>query len=148
MIFNNTISVPVTKSTSMIMLDEYCARVDDPNGHCVENCAPATSVPLKDQIGRGQDIITPPLNGDGYQASEPYLIWNNLYSDGTRILVSPLDDTGFGNSCGTPALSDYIRADVDYCLGTGPESTVMPTSCNGLSVTYTPYTYPHPLQGR
>jgi hypothetical protein len=146
-IWGNRISVPVSKGQAMIMLDEYCARVNDPSGYCVKNCAPTSAVPLKDQIGRGIDLVASPVNGNGQQSPEPFLIWDNLYSDGTRIYVSPLDDTGFGNSCGTPALSNYIRQNVDYCLGTGTQATTKPSSCNGTAVTYAPYTYPHPIRG-
>lgn len=146
MIWGNRIAAPVSKGNAMIMLDEYCARVNDPSGFCVRNCAPTSEVPLKDQIGRGIDLVASPANGPGQQQSEPFLIWDNLYSDGTRIYLSPRDDTGFSNSCGTPALSNYIRENIDYCLGTGPQSTTMPSSCNGAAVTYTPYTYPHPLR--
>ena len=35
----------------------------------------------------------------------------------------------------------YLQRDKDYCFGCGS----MPTSCNGQSVSYTPYAYPHPL---
>ena len=147
MIWGNRISTSVTKLRSLIMLDEYCARVNDPYGFCVRNCAPKSEVPLKDQIGRGIDIVNSPGNGNGQQSSEPLLIWNNLYNDGTRILISPLDDSGFGNTCGTPSLDNYIREGIDYCLGTGPQGENQPASCNGDSVDYTPYTYPHPLRG-
>jgi hypothetical protein len=81
--------------------------------------------PCRDQVGvSGND----PQVGGG----SPFLFWNNTIngSDASSHIA-----VGFGSS--------FIVANRDYCT----TATTMPTSCNGVTTTYIPYTYPHPLAG-
>lgn len=74
----------------------------------------------RDQIG---------ADGNNPQVSQPALFWNNKYLSGTY--VQPSVTSG----------GSYIQINRDYCNGT----STMPTLCNGVTTTYAPYTYPHPL---
>jgi hypothetical protein len=62
--------------------------------------------------------------------SHPALYWNNKFGS---EFVPP---TVWGST-----LKAFLTQNRDFCVGT----TSMPTTCNGQSVTYSPYTYPHPL---
>lgn len=95
--------------------------------------------PCLDQIGRG---------GGPYkqQPSVPVYVWNN----------GPEAGCSTGGSCSAsmkvvincPEQIPWIKTtahsngDKDYCVG----GTSMPSSCGNHTNTYTPYTYPHPLQ--
>lgn len=74
--------------------------------------------PCCDQVGRGQN-----------QASEPAFFWNNIDDKGNPVTV------GFNE----PGVAAVFVEGRDYC--THDTST----SCNGVSISYTPYKYPHPL---
>lgn len=92
--------------------------------------------------------------------SIPLLVWNNgtqstcaTGGNCTNAVTVLVDGSmGSNNSC-TRTMSKYIKSTahsvpgalngaVDYCQG-----STMPTSCGIYTNTYTPYTYPHPLQG-
>jgi hypothetical protein len=77
--------------------------------------------PCRDQTGS---------DGNNPQVSKPALYWNN--KQGSEF-VGP---TVWGST-----LQSYLQLNRDYCAGT----TSMPASCNGQAVSYSPYTYPHPL---
>ncbi len=68
-------------------------------------------------------------DGNNPQVSRPFLFWNNT-RNGNPITVS-IDSHS----------TNYIVLNRDYCVS----ATSMPTSCNGVSTNYIPYTYPHPL---
>lgn len=69
-------------------------------------------------------------DGNNPQVSKPALFWNNKFGS---TFVEPVV---WGST-----KTAYLQSGRDFCSGT----TSMPTSCNGQSVTYAPYTYPHPL---
>lgn len=94
-----------------------------PSTSCIKMDGPnANGYPCRDQFG---------FDGNNPQVSRPALIWGNTLSG------SPYNKFDF-NGPNTP--TSHIQLNRDYCVG-----TTMPTSCNGLSTTYTPFTYPHPL---
>ena len=76
--------------------------------------------PCRDQFG---------WDGNAPQVTHPALFWNNKFGSGAN--APPKINSG----------GSYISQSRDYCVST----TDMPTSCNGVTTTYTPYTYPHPL---
>jgi hypothetical protein len=98
----------------------YCLRVD--GGGSVE-----THPQCRDQIGTG-DNLSP-------QSSKPFLLWNNQ----VRKASGAWNDSPVYIMSGTTS----IVKNRDYC----EHSTTMPASCNGVTTSYTPYTYPHPLRG-
>jgi hypothetical protein len=79
--------------------------------------------PCRDQPGASGN--NPQVGG-----GQPFLFWNNTRNGGPIVVSVPATST------------DYIKAGRDYCLS----DTTMPTTCNGISTNYTPYTYPHPLR--
>lgn len=144
MIYGNRVHSSSNKGGMLIYLEEYCVK--NPNdGNCGPCPTPAQG-PLKDQIGRGIDLVEAPGNGMGSQSSEPMLIWDNLYDDNTRVWMAPIEETvGFQPVCNGQKLSDFIVQGRDFCLGTGQQNTVKPTMCNGIAVDYTAFVFPHPL---
>lgn len=81
--------------------------------------------PCRDQFG---------FDGNDPQTTRPALFWNNTL-DGVQT-------NGFSFiGPGTP--SSYITENTDWCRS---NTTSPPATCNGISTTYSPYTYPHPLQ--
>lgn len=93
-------------------------------GSCqyVDGDGVTTDLPCRDQIGTG-DNSTP-------QASYPFLVWNNREKYGSGDWIT---------STVTSATTD-IAANRDYC----EHATTMPSTCNGVTTTYTAYTCPHP----
>lgn len=92
-------------------------------GSCVKvdgNSASPNGYPCRDQLG---------TDGNATQTSRPALFWNNKFASGSQ---SPPDVGGTS--------ATYVQQGRDYCTGSS-----MPTSCNGVATTYTPYAYPHPL---
>jgi hypothetical protein len=81
--------------------------------------------PCRDQVGvSGND----PQVGGG----SPWLFWNNT-----------INGSDAGSSIGVASYgSSHITENIDWCS----HATTMPSSCNGVETTYTPYTYPHPLR--
>ena len=99
--------------------DSDCVRIDGTGGW-----------PCRDQLG---------TDGGKEQSNVPALFWNNKYC------------TMYSASGCTPTLNSgvnkYIGASTmvegrDYCIA----NDTMPASCNGVTTTYVPYTYPHPLR--
>lgn len=78
--------------------------------------------PCRDQTG--VDGNNPQVGG-----GRPFLFWNNKKNGNPMTVNVPAEST------------NYIVQNRDYCIAT----TTMPSSCNGVKVNYTPYTYPHPL---
>lgn len=78
--------------------------------------------PARDQAG---------TDGNTPQTSQPFLFWNNT-RNGSAI-----------TSIGEGRAPSYIVSGRDYCI----DGTSMPATCNGITTTYTTYTYPHPLAG-
>jgi hypothetical protein len=80
--------------------------------------------PCRDQIGVGED-----------QELRPSLFWNNTLKiqSGDPSAISPHVRSGS---------ETVIQLNRDYCT----DSSTMPSSCNGISTTYSEYTYPHPLR--
>jgi hypothetical protein len=93
-------------------------------GSCIKidgNSSSPSGWPCRDQTGS---------DGNNPQVSKPALYWNN--KQGSEF-VNPVV---WGST-----KEEYLQRDRDYCFGT----TSMPTSCNGQTSSYSPYTYPHPL---
>jgi hypothetical protein len=93
-------------------------------GSCIKIDGTASSPsgwPCRDQTGS---------DGNNPQVGKPALYWNNKHGS---EFVNPVV---WGST-----VASYLQRDKDYCFGT----TSMPTSCNGKTVDYTPYAYPHPL---
>ncbi len=78
--------------------------------------------PCRDQAG---------FEGNNPQTSRPFLFWNNSFKGSTTNNIPDIAGTS----------ATYIVKNRDYCVGV----TAMPASCNGVTTTYAPYTYPHPL---
>ncbi len=103
--------------------DSDCGGV---SGSCVKidgSSSLLTNYPCRDQMG---------TDGNAPQLIRPALFWNN------RIVTAQV----------APSQQDYsdtryLAEGRDYCVGT----TDQPTTCGGVAVPYTPYAYPHPLQG-
>lgn len=76
--------------------------------------------PCRDQIGQ---------TGNGKQVTVPGLFWNNSVNG---AYVEPKIISG----------ENYYKKGIDYCSNA---SASMPVTCNGVSVNYSSYTYPHPL---
>lgn len=82
--------------------------------------------PCRDQFG---------FDGNDPQVTQPALLWNNQ-KDGVQT-------NGFDfNGPGSPGA--YIAENTDWCRS---DTASPPSTCNGVSTTYTAYTYPHPLIG-
>jgi hypothetical protein len=91
-------------------------------GSCVSIDGPGASpsgYPCRDQIG---------TDGNAPQVSAPALFWNNTYN-GQQ--VAPDVNTG----------GAYLAKGRDFCDG----GATKPASCNGVTTTYQPLAYPHPL---
>ncbi len=81
--------------------------------------------PCRDQIG---------VDGNDPQTSQPALFWNNSVAGSKTI--TPLINSGSG----------YYAGGRDFCnTDTVGGSHTMPASCNGVTTSYSPYPYPHPL---
>ncbi len=156
-IFNNTVA---GYSVNNWVLAEYRTCYDY-SGRTQGNCngsnpldgnIESTGWPCMDQVGRAGGV------GWGQaQASLPLYTWNN----GPQLKC--YDSSQPGDACDGsigvalngacvpidhPPQSNYIstnahsNGDKDYCTS----ATTMPASCGNHTNTYTPYTYPHPLQ--
>ena len=100
-------------------------------GSCVDidgSSESPSGYPCRDQIGRGEG---------NPQESVPALFWNNKYCN--TYPCTPTTYAGINKVSG----GLYYIADRDYCVNLDSD---MPTTCNGETVSYTPYTYPHPLR--
>jgi hypothetical protein len=78
--------------------------------------------PCRDQLG---------TQGNGTQTIQPALFWNNKLNGS---YIEPVVASG----------ESYYTKGIAYCSNASADK---PTTCNGSAVTYTPYTYPHPLRG-
>lgn len=154
--FNNTIKnadsgATFTRFISMLLYFQRC-----PDGACVVNSAPTTLCSSSSGYDGGVEANGwPCLDQPGHiggtpgsQSSVPVYLWNNGVEDGCSTGGACSADRGIGINCGG-SMANYIKTTVhsngakDYCVGT----TTMPGSCGTHTNTYTPYTYPHPLQG-
>jgi hypothetical protein len=92
-------------------------------GSCVTLDGPGSNpsgYPCRDQIG---------FDGNSPQVPQPALFWNNTYKGAQE---PPQVNSG----------SAYLVKGRDFCDG----GATMPASCNGVTTTYQPLAYPHPLQ--
>lgn len=132
-----------------------CVNIDGGEG--------GTGYPCRDQWGRGKDNAT-----TGVQASEPVLSWNNKYCK-TYPTVGGVCDAETGTLFAQYPNTAYIQRGRDYCDmicvggtdagkgcavdgectggGTCAVATTKPMVCNGVTLSYTAYTCPHPLTG-
>lgn len=95
-------------------------------GSCqnIDTNSDTTGWPCRDQIGRttGQGLL-------------PMLFWNNTLKIQAAAPVQ-IDPNVYSGD------TTHIQANRDYCT-----DTTMPGTCGGVTTTYTPYLYPHPLRG-
>lgn len=154
--FNNTIDgnwqnpTPFTDNARCPTGDTCSSSNGSPIGFCngssgYDGNIEASGWPCFDQIGRN------PQN----QTSLPFYYWNN----GPELKCHDTSQPGsvcsgslapkLNDGCSNQALlatyiktTPHVNGDKDYCVGT----TSMPGSCGNHTNTYTPYTYPHPLQ--
>jgi len=92
--------------------------------------------PCRDQTGWGKD------DANGANTSSPVYWWRNgsdagCATGGTCTNTYPFNASGY---------SGYMTEGVEYCKHSPVTSPnpVSPGTCNGLTLSYTPYTYPHP----
>ncbi len=107
------------------------------------SCACDANYPVVYQIGRGKNKQTNPTLGS-QQAVEPVFIWNNTKGGSPLGLEYGYDVTQTcKNYCNDQSLAvqDFIKVNREYCTHNTS------TSCNGVTLSYTPYTCPHPLAG-
>jgi hypothetical protein len=84
--------------------------------------------PCRDQAG---------WNGNSTRTSLPILYWNNKYCNSY-----PCTPTTPYTSINVAARSAFHTVkDRDFCIN----ASTMPSACNGVTTTYSPYPYPHPL---
>lgn len=151
--FNNTISDPLgvtmTAGAQLTVYrtyqlggdpwDNYCSNSSgnaylDTSNNIPADCSSGTGCiskdgassspsgyPCRDQAG---------FDGNNPQVSRPFLFWNNTKNGHSMTVDVPA------------ASSTYIVNNRDYCIA----ATTMPSTCNGVTTIYSPYTYPHPLR--
>lgn len=124
--YNEKMCVGLTWSSSTCTTDADCGGV---TGTCqqIDGNIDISGYPCRDQIGRGTN-----------QSSSPMLFWDNTISIAGAAAVPAAVGVNIKTTVPT-----NIQADRDFC----DNATMMPSSCNGVNTTYTPYTYPHPLRG-
>ncbi len=88
----------------------------------MDGLGPPNGYPCRDQFG---------FDGNNPQVSRPVLIYGNTLNG---AVSNSFEFNGPGNP------TTFIMNNREYCTG-----TTKPASCNGVTTTYTPYTYPHPL---
>jgi hypothetical protein len=149
-IFNNTISGYTDSSTGTIwfgdqratrqlVLAQYWACT---GAYAWDGNIESTGWPCLDQIGRGPGTR-------GNEPTVPVYLWNNGTAPTCAAGGACNNSTGIALNFAPPqpSLGPYIKTtahsngDKDYCIG-----TTMPASCGNHTNTYTPFTYPHPLQ--
>jgi len=148
-IFNNTIT---GFSEKHVVLDERrgfyesdgafgaCDGTKAWDGNAGDPAAPGW--PCLGQIGRAPGKTMAQITGGSKQVSAPLTLWNNGAEDGCRTGGACTNILGVSVWDGSAKASAYVKAtphpngEVDYVLN---GSTPKPG--------YTPFTYPHPLQG-
>lgn len=124
-VFSNTFENPSSsqwgaKSTAKLTV-EGVDRSDTANSLPLINCP--TTYMVAHQVGQGFE--------SGSLISDPCYFWSNSFNN-----VTVYDGAGtYNNNCASPpAMSTFIQVNRDYFMSARPN--------------YTPYTYPHPLQGQ
>jgi hypothetical protein len=84
--------------------------------------------PCRDQAG---------WNGNSTRTPLPILYWNNKYCNSYPCTPS---NSYTSVNIGARSTSHTVK-DRDFCI----DATTMPTTCNGITSTYSAYTYPHPI---
>jgi hypothetical protein len=103
----------------------------------------ASGWPCLSQIGRGHGKTIAQIQAGSKQPSFPMYAWNNGTQAGCSTGGACTNTYNINSNCST-----YVKAtahsngDIDFCTG----GTAQPASCGTHTLTYTPYTYPHPLQ--
>lgn len=149
--FNNTISDPGLKlCPQYVQLYVYRSTTEggtpwvplcsstsgkawlDTTSHYPETCTSGTGCinidgsgpdgyPCRDQAG---------VDGNNPQVSRPFLFWNNTLNGANASAIPSIG-----------GIATYIVENRDFCR----HATTMPSTCNGVTTTYSPLTYPHPL---
>lgn len=114
--------------------------------------ASATGWPCLMQTGRDAGKTVAQIQAGNRQANFPLYMWNNgpqakcsnpaaagAACDNTAG-VTPNEAAWFKSTPHTVSGGGYGQGDVDYCVNTS-----QPSGCGTHTLTYTPYTYPHPL---
>jgi isoquinoline 1-oxidoreductase subunit alpha len=127
----------------------YCDGTNNWDGNAGDAAAPGW--PCLAQTGRNAGKSIAQIQAGNKEASFPLYIWNNGPQDScyNPSLGGPACDNSFGVGAGgqaayfksTPHVTaGYGNGDVDYSI-----TTSQPSGAGTHTLTYTPYTYPHPM---
>lgn len=131
----------------------YCDGTHNWDGNAGDASAPGW--PCIGQIGRASGKTIAEIQAGTKQTSYPFYSWNNGTQDkcynpsaAGSACINTINFTSWTpnyvkSTPHTVTGGGYGQGDVDFCSG----GTSIPAGCGTHTLTYTPYIYPHPLQG-
>ena len=163
LVYNNTLT---GYDSAYMVLDERRGAGDETNAPLL-SCngartwdgnagdASAPGWPCLGQIGRATGKTLVQIKAGTKQTSFPFYSWNNGTQD--KCYNSSAEGAACVNSINFSSwTANYVKGtahsvtgegyghgDIDFCSG----GTSIPAGCGTHTLTYTPYIYPHPLQG-
>jgi hypothetical protein len=157
LIYNNTMTG--FTSNNITIGEDRLTRGDAPLNMCSgsnswdgNTDSSASGWPCLSQTGRDAGKTMTQIQAGSKQASFPLYLWNNGQQD--KCYNTSASGSACDNSFGVDALqaayfkttahstTGFGNGDKDYCI-----ETSQPAGCGTHTLTYTPYTYPHPLRG-